>query len=125
MRLASVVKGWAESYKSFMGTLAVDQDDFIPDGYALVTASRRGVVSVAGVREVAEKHGLKTEEIDTTCDIALGKLEKLIQAKAPRGTKTAAKNEFSQELEDSGYVENGVPYSFLKLSDGVKKPKQT
>lgn len=124
MRLASVVKGWAESYKSFMGNKAVDEADFIPEGYILVTASRRGVTSVAGVREVAKKHGLTDEEVDATTDVALGKLEKLIMAKTPRGSKTSAKDEFSHELEEAGYVEEGIPYSFLKLSAGVKKSKQ-
>ena len=123
MKLASVVKGWAESYKSFMGNKAVDEEGFIPDGYILVTASRREVTDIGGVRELAEKHGIEEEEINSVSDIALGKLEKLIMAKAPRGVKTAAKNEFSQALEDAGYVERGTPYSFLKMAEGVKKNK--
>lgn len=124
LKLAAVVKKWAEAYRTFMGNQAIEQGDTVPEGYILVTSSRREIRSVRGIRDVAEKEfGLTEEEIDGASDIALGKLEKCVSAKAPRGTKGACEQQFKDALEEAGHVEKGSPFSFLKMAGGVKKNK--
>jgi len=124
MRLSGVVAAWAEAYRKAASNKSVEELDFIPEGYTLTTAQRRQIVSPAGVREIAKRYSLTDAEIESTAKIALGKLEILIKTKAERGYKDALAKEFSDSLEAAGYVEKGAPYSFLKLTKGVKNEKK-
>jgi hypothetical protein len=121
LRLAGVVKGWAEGYRSFITTKTIDRLDYVPDGYTLVSSQRRSVVSVSGVKDLARQYGVVEEELDAASDIALGKVEAAIKSRAPRGTKGTAAQEFSRSCEEAGYVEKGAPFGFLKMSKGVKQ----
>jgi len=124
MRLSGVVATWAEAYRKAASNKSVEELDFIPEGFTLTTAQRREIVSPAGVREIAARYCLTTAEIDSAAKIALGKLETLIKTKAERGNKDALAKEFSDSLEAAGYVEKSAPYSFLKMTKGVKNEKK-
>lgn len=121
LKLAAVVKSWAEDYRRCISEKTVDELDYVPKGYILVTGQKRVVVSVSGIREISKtKFGFSEDEVDSASDIALGKLEKILEAKTPRGSKEAASKEFSAALIEAGYVEKTSPYSYLKMEEGVK-----
>jgi hypothetical protein len=121
LKLSAVTKAWAERYRAFLSSKAIDELDFVPEGYILQKASRRIVKSVNKVRAIAETFGVKPEEFDGASEVALGKLEKIISATAPRGSKGLRVDEFSAALLEGGAVEKGVPYAFLKMKKGVKE----
>lgn len=116
--LADIVKVWAEAYKRLASARAIDDPHFIPDGYTLVSMSRRTIKSARKIVEITKSY-LPEEnhhEVDALLDIPLGKCEKLIELVTPRGKKAGAVEEFGLALLSEAAVEEGTPYAFLRQS---------
>lgn len=120
IKLAGVVKGWADDFRSTANLLALESD-IVPEGYTLVPGRRRSIISNRGVIEVAKKFGLGDEDIDNATELHISKIEKSIKLKSPRGSKDSRAKEFQDTLEGAKYVEYGQPYAYLKQTKGTTK----
>lgn len=112
-QLASVVEVWAKAFRQAITNRVLRRESEPPEGYKLVSRSKREIVDAAKYRESALKR-LTPEEYDATLKPSLTAVEDLISAKAPRGSKTAAVKEFSEELDTTGATTLGEPAVFLK-----------
>jgi len=114
--LADIVKTWAEAYKRQATAKTIEHPEFIPDGYTLVTQSKRSVVNARALGDLAKSYlsEANRDKVDLLYKVDIGKLEKLIATEAPRGQKTAIEKDFGLAALALGAVEEGTPYSFLR-----------
>lgn len=117
IKLAQIVKTWAEAYRTQATAKTIENPDFIPEGYKLIPCDGKTVVKdVAGVEAVArefippEQHHL----IEKLRDIPLGKLDDLIKTLSARGTKEARVQEFRDKMFEAGVTQRGSPYAILR-----------
>lgn len=118
MKLAQVVKLWAESFRKNATTKALNDEGFIPDGYVLVPGQKIKLTHPRRVGEIAKRFvpPEHAEKIDALYDIKITPLDDLIELMAPRGKKTAATEAFRAALVAEGAAEMGQPYSVLRMA---------
>lgn len=119
LRLASVVKVWAEAFRARVTDRVIRGDANIPEGFTIATQSRRSLKDPKLFRELALKY-ITPEVYDATLEPTLGAVETAIEDATPRGSKTATVKAFQDELLHGGAVSQGQPYSFLKPDTGAK-----
>jgi len=118
IKLAQIVKTWAEAYRAQATHKAITDPDFIPSGYILVSMERRKVVNAKLLAEVAKGFVTpeRATELDNLFDIPITKVEKLIELCAPRGQKKKTVEAFGEALVEKKAVEPGKPYAILRMS---------
>jgi hypothetical protein len=111
MRLTQLVKAWAEGYRSESVRQVLMDGTPPPEGFELVTYSKRAIEDPVKFERAASKF-LTPDEYQQTLSPTLGATEKAIRNKAPRGQKDDAINDFKAHLEDEEAVThtNPVPY---------------
>lgn len=113
LRLAQVVKIWADAFRGTTTERIIRGDISLPPGYKIQTQSRRELVDKEKFKETAMKY-LTEDEFTDSLDVLFGAVEKAISNKAERGCKKAAIESFKDELKNVGATKDGAPYSFLK-----------
>lgn len=124
LQVAQVLQAWAEAYRSQATQKTLLSDDFVPEGYKLVSATRRSVRKARELANIA-KSFLPEEQhtmVEALFDIPIGPLEKLISYASPRGVKEETVEEFGRQILESGAVEEGDTYAYLRM-DTRKKVK--
>lgn len=118
MKLAQVVKLWAESFRRNATQKAIHSEDFIPDGYVLVPSQKIKLTHPRRVGEIAKRFisPEHAEKVEALYDIAITPLDELIELTTPRGKKTAAVEAFRRALVDEGAAEMGQSYSTLRMA---------
>lgn len=112
LRLATLVEAWAKAFRSLATDRALRTGVF-PDGYELTSRATREIVDPAKFKQIASEY-LTSEEIESTIEIGMTKIEKLLAQKAPRGMKTATVEAFQAETEQAGAIQKKQPFAFLK-----------
>ncbi len=121
IQLGQVVAAWAAEYRARVTSKAVEDERFIPDGYQLSVSYPRKVVDLDAAIQVSEAH-LSEEEVKGMLSLPITTVEKAVAAKAPRGQKTTAVEEFAKELEDAGAVEkSSTPVICLRMKSDKNK----
>jgi hypothetical protein len=116
LRLARVVKTWAEAFKSVITDRVLRGDALPPEGYTLQSRSgNREVVDVKKFR-LAALQFVTEAELELATRFTIGDVENVIKERAPRGQKKAEVDRFKTALEASNSVKPGQPYSFLRVS---------
>jgi len=123
IKVAQVVEAWAKSYRSAATNKAVTDPDFIPEGYKLITMTRRTVEDALEFARLGKKFlpGDKAAEVDKLLDIPIGGVEDLIRLCAPRGEKDARVDEFGEQAAQAGILKKGEPFAVLRQSTKGKK----
>jgi len=118
MKLAQVVKLWAESFRKNATTKALHDEDFIPEGYVLVPQQRLNIKDAKKVGEIAKRFvpPEHAEKIEALYDITLTPLDTLIELVAPRGQKEKSSDAFRAALVSEGAAEKGSPFSVLRMA---------
>lgn len=118
LRLADVMKVWAEAFRRQATEKTIENMDFVPSGYILVTTQKRKLIDPRKFANMAKEFlpDAVKGEVEKLFDIPMGPVEELISAAAPRGTKERTVEEFSQRAKDAGIVELGNPFAFLRQS---------
>jgi len=117
MKLAQVVKLWAESFRKNATTKAANDEEFIPEGYVMVPMSRIKLSHPKKVGEIAkrflpEEH---REKVEALYDVAITNLDELIQLAAPRNHKEKTVAAFRQAIVDEGAAEVGPSFNVLRM----------
>ncbi len=118
LKFSAVIKVWAEAYRTQV-TQKTISDDFVPEGYQLVSMQKRNIKSAKGLGDLAKKY-LPPEmqaKVESLYEISLGPLEKLISTAAPRGEKEKTVEAFGQAALDAGHLALGDPFAFLRMSN--------
>lgn len=119
LKLAQLLKVWAEAYRSGATAKTIDDKNFIPEGFDLVQMTKRSVKDARALGEFA-KSFLNTPElvaqVERLYDIPIGKLEKLVSLAAPRGSKETTVEKFGEEALKAGHIVSGQPFAFLRQS---------
>jgi hypothetical protein len=113
MRLAMVVSTWAKAFKTCITNRVINGDAEIPEGFQLVSQSKRELVDLAAYRKQAVKI-IGAKAFEETLQTTFGAVEELIGEKAPRGLKKKIVLQFQKETEESGCVIRQLPITFLK-----------
>lgn len=116
LKLSGIIKVWAEAYRKQATEKTIESPDFVPEGYKLVSVSKRKVVNAKRLGDLAKECLPEADrsKVDALYDIPIGKVEKLISIAAPRGQKEAAVEEFGLSALAMGAVEEGQPFAFLR-----------
>jgi len=113
MKLAQVVKVWAEAFRRQTTDRVLRKDAPPPEGYkVMVKTGKREVIDHQKFREIALQK-VSEEALLKATRYTLGDVEEAVNDAAPRGQKTAAVKEFKALLEEHRAVAKGEPYSFL------------
>jgi hypothetical protein len=113
MRLSMVVSTWAKAFRTVLTDRVIRGDAEIPNGFQIVSQSKRELVDMAAYR----KHAVKiigAKAFEETLQTTFGAVEDLIKEKAPRGIKGRVVAAFQRETEEAGCVTRGLPVVFLK-----------
>ncbi len=123
MRLAFVVKNWAEAFRTQVTDRVLAMRADLPEGFKIESRAGREIVDMAKLKEIALTH-LTEPEYETTLSTTFGALEEFVSDKAPRGSKKKALEDFKAQLEAAGAVKRGEAYHFLKAIPASKKDKE-
>ena len=125
LRLAAVVSTWAEAFKRQATAKTIDREDFIPEGYILVTSTKRKVTNPIQLGKIARKFLPRNQWkfIQALYELPLGKVEDLINTAAPRGSKETTVGEFGAAALEAGVIEQGEPFAFLRQSQKTDSGK--
>jgi uncharacterized protein DUF2800 len=123
LQVAQVLKAWSEAYRAQATNKAIMEDGFLPEGYRLVSATRRSVRNAAGLVEVAKRYlpEDKWSLLTALFEIPIGPVESLISFEAPRGSKEDTVEQFGKDLLEAGAVDESEPFAYLKLDTKGKK----
>lgn len=126
MRLASVVSVWAEAFRRQTTDRVLRGDADIPAGFIIQqSSSKREVASPEKFKEVSLRYITEIEYNGLVNPPGFGKIEDVIKEKSPRGQKKVAVQNFKKELEDSGAIAPGTPFTFLKaVADTTNKTNE-
>jgi hypothetical protein len=118
MKLAQVVKLWAESFRKNATQKAINDEDFIPAGYVLVPGQRLNIKHAKKVGEIAKRFlpPEHQDKVEALYDITLTPLDELIELVAPRGSKEKTQAAFRAALVDEGAAEMGKSYASLRMA---------
>ncbi len=124
MKLASVVKVWADSFRSRLTDRVLRGDADLPEGYVIASGgTRRKIVDLEQFEKVATRY-VSPDELKRAADYSFGPIEELISEKAPRGSKTAMVKAFQSDLFEAGAVAPGEPYAFLRVKSEKKEKNE-
>jgi len=114
LRLAPIMESWAKGVKEAALKANLEEGIEIPGFRRLERSSPRSITSVAGAWEVV-KDQVPFEEFLTTCTRAsVVDLEELVASKAPKGKKTAFKQQLENNLRHADVLKDEGSYYFLK-----------
>lgn len=113
LRLAQVVKVWADAFRSQVTDRAIRGDAPVPEGFYIQTQSRRKISNKEKFKEVALRYLTEKEYLDSL-DIAFGSVEGIISKNSPRGNKKTTVEQFQHDLAAAGATEKGDSFSFLR-----------
>lgn len=113
LKLAQVMETWAGAVRKLETDRVLRGDVQPPEGYEITSASKRKIIDSAKLKHVVLSY-LTDAEFESTIDIGLTKVEKLISAKSPRGQKEATVEAFQEATVQAGAIVQGQPYAFLK-----------
>lgn len=119
MRIASLAGSWAAEFKRRMALKALEDDNFIPDDYQLISYPERKIEDQKTLIEMAERAGVTKKDIETIKKVGLTDIEKLISALYPKGQKKAGLELFKKAIKEIGAVVDGSQVTYL----GMKKSK--
>lgn len=123
MRLARVVKVWADAFTSRTADRVMRGAAELPEDFEVHVQARRSIADSALCKEIALRY-LSPEEYAATLEPTLTALEKAISAKAPRGDKKATVENFGQALLDAKAVDPGQPVAYLRAVPSEKNTEQ-
>lgn len=112
-QLSQTLEVWCKAFRQVITDRVLSMRADPPEGYKLVSRSKREIVDAAKYRNVALRR-LTVEQYESTLKPSLTAVEDLISKEAPRGSKTAAVESFSEELEAEGAVKAGELFAFLQ-----------
>lgn len=110
----AVMKALAEAYRAEVTNKALTEEGFMPEGYAIVTSTRRKVEDNEKFYTVLKEYGFSDEEVMKTCEFTLGPAEKIASNKAERGKKKEAVEALGLLLSSGGATSEGAPVSMLR-----------
>lgn len=119
IKFAAVIKQWAESYRTGATNKTIDNPEFCPKGFTLVSTTKRIIKDDRKLGDLAktflpeDKH----KEVEKLFSVAIGPLEKLISVAAPRGQKEKTVEAFGAKALETGVLEEGQPFAFLRQSN--------
>lgn len=113
LRLAMVMSTWAGAMRTQVSNRVFRREAQCPEGFTIQTASRRSLKDKRTFKQVALQY-LTPEEYNETLDVSFGAVEEQINDKSPRGQKKATVEKFQAHLLESGAVEQGEEYAFLR-----------
>lgn len=125
IKLAQVAAVWAEAYRRQATAKTVEDPTFIPEGYTLVSTSKRIIKDAKELGKLAKDFlpVTQAEKVESLYDISITALEKLISTAAERGQKEATVDAFSAAAMAAGILEAGQAHAFLRQSKKTDKSK--
>lgn len=125
IKLAQVVKIWAEAYRRQSTAKTVEDPTFIPEDYTLVSTCKRIIKNAKKLGELAKTFLPEADKakVDALYDLPITALEDLISTAADRGQKEATVKAFGEVALAAGILEMGQAHAFLRQSKKTDKSK--
>lgn len=126
IKVAQIAEAWAKAFRAGATEKAISDPDFMPEGYVLVTSTRRIVLDARKLADIGKEFvpEAAAPEIEKLFDIPIGGIEGLIKLAAPRGQKEKTVDAFGEAAIARGALELGAPFAFLKQSTKNKTKKE-
>lgn len=117
IRLADVVRTWADAFRRQATERAICDENFIPAGYILVQSpGRTKILNVSGVEDIARQF-LPPEyhaALEKLREVPITKIDDLISLVSKRGEKESTVESFRDALMEAGVIERGLPFPCLR-----------
>lgn len=117
IRLADIVKTWADAFRRQSTERAICDEAFVPEGYVLVSMpGRTKILDEPEVERIARtflppEHHSALEKLR---EIPITKIDEIISLVSRRGEKEATVERFREALIEAGVVERGEPFPCLR-----------
>lgn len=120
LRVAQIAGVWAAAIKTQTTNRVISGVIPPPPSYCIQKRQNREIVDPVKFKKTCLGY-VTAEQYEQSCTPGFGKLEKVIQDKAPRGQKKHMVEEFGKSLMESGATKLGDPYVFLRAIPEKKK----
>lgn len=114
LEVAMLLAGWAASVRSALTHRAIENEEWLPEGYKLVSREEKEVKDWRKVLAIARTFGVGPAAIREALTVRMTPLNKAVSAAAPRGFKEQSKDDFTNRLLAEGALEKGAPTVFLQ-----------
>lgn len=126
LNLAGTVASWAKAFRQVQHDRVIRGDAILPDRYMVqYRDSARTIADKEKFKAIAAQHGITPDDLQRVADYGFGAVEAIVSEKAPRGSKSAAIDAFKQALLESGAVQPGEPFSYLRVKTAEKPKTET
>lgn len=121
-QVAKIMEGWAASYKSRCSNLAVENEDFIPPGYILISSADRVINNSRAAFDILKSRFKMSEsQLWETIRLSVGAIENVAKKSVPKGQKTAHANDVMEALNEAGLVDKGDQKVYLRARTDKKQ----
>jgi hypothetical protein len=114
METAQVLEGWCKAVRGRITARAIEQDEWMPEGYVLRERADTKVKNQSAFANAARKRGVSDEVIVGAMKYAMEPIYKAIRDQAPRGLKEEAEKDFREQNIAAGICEKEQPIWFLE-----------
>lgn len=114
MAIAHLMETWAKAVRSQITARAIEDDDWLPEEYKLMSRAENSVKDWFAVVQAARKAGVSKAAIREALTIRMTPINEAISANNPRGQKKAAMKDFTDGLLQAGILEKDEPVYFLQ-----------
>ena len=114
MAIAQLMEAWGRAMRTQITDRVVEDEGFTPEGYQLRSRANRVIADKEKVIANALEAGLTPEQIEKCKTLSVVPLYAAIRAKAPRGEKELAEDNFRDKLIAAGAVVEDTPTIFLE-----------
>lgn len=114
MDLAGFIQAWAKGTRSEITNRAIENLDWMPEGYQLRQRADTEIKNPERAIEEAIAWGAPEEKLDEAWELGVTKLMTAVRAGAERGSKESREAEFRKYLLGLGITEKNAPTVFLE-----------
>lgn len=116
MDFVAVMKVFCEGFRKRFTERVISGASELPAGFAIQRRDGARVISDMKKFETVTKKYLTDPEYQACLEASFGTVEEKISEKTPRGMKTNIIQQYRKELEESGAIARGQPFSFLRAT---------
>ena len=112
--IADLMGAWAKAVRAQLTAHAIDNEDWLPEGYVLRSREANKILDWKKVRAAAAAAGVTEAQLDEAMRITWEGIDKAIMDMTPRGGKKTAVQSFKDGLIQQKIVEKEKPVIFLE-----------
>ena len=118
-QLATLMEGWAKAFKGRVTNLAVEDENFVPQGYRVISSADR-IITDSRKAFQALTPVLGEDKLWEMIKLGISGVETAVMERAPKGQKSAQAQEVVEMLGAKNLLDRGETKVYLRAVTGAK-----